>query len=104
MGKKNKKDKKARAINDNKSLDNEEALNNELVEVLREIEASTQRVKGTLINKQATQKISSLRAVNGNNSNNNELSNNSLLDNIKSREAGGKLQTQCTACRRRLFG
>jgi hypothetical protein len=103
MGKKNKKDKKAREINYNKTLENDNKLDNELAEVLREIEESTQRVKGTLINKQATQKISSLRAVNGNN-NNNELSNNSLLENIKSREAGGKLQTQCTACRRRLFG
>ena len=101
MGKKNKKNKKAREINDNEKLENDNKLDNELDEVLREIEVSTQRVKGTLINKQVTQKISSLRAISGNN---NELSNNSLLDNIKSREVGGKLQTQCTACRRRLFG
>ena len=108
MGKKNKKNKQTRKINVKSNQDTENERDNdndnELVDILREIEASAQRVKGTLINKQATQKISSLLAVNGNNNNSNDLTNNTLLENIKSREVGGKLQTQCLACRRRLFG
>ena len=98
MPKKNKnKNKHNQNQNQNPLIENEHDRETEIV--IQSIENTANQIRDKLINDHLTKQVSSLRAVNGHNNQNIK----NKQSHIQSREVGQGLQTQCVACRRRLF-
>lgn len=93
-----KKNKNKNKQNQDQNIDNEHDRETEIV--IQSIENTANQIRDKLINEHLTKKVSSLRAINGDN--NQYIKN--KPSHIQSREVGQGLQTKCVACRRRLFG